>query len=356
MTVYKRDDRWVVKVWADGRYRWLGTFATKKEARAAEQSHMPARGGSLTVDEFAAVWLKDYKRPSTSTNRNNRYALNGFRKEFGRRRLASLERPEAGRWARKVPYSQYRAVRTMFADALRDGLVPQNPFAQLRIPVPERRRHLDVLTESEVCELADGALKIYDEHLAPTVRALVLVAGFAGLRPAELAALDWGDVDLTRGLLHVREAIGGEGETKDPKTWAGRRICVLPPPARDALAALDRHEGERAVFVTPRPTVQEGGLASLLRPGAVAVRSSRSHALRLAPCLRDVAPRARPIARGRRGAARPQGRRWAGSPALRPPRRAAPARQNRPRIRRGFPGTGRKLVAEGWLIVPDSPL
>ena len=185
-------------------------------------------------------------------NRNNRYALNGFRREFGRRRVASIERPEAGRWARKVPYSQYRAVRTMYADALRDGLVPQNPFAQLRIPVPEGRRQLDVLTEAEVSELADGALKVYDGHLGPTVRALILTMGFAGLRPAELAAVDWGDVDLTRGLLHVREAIGGEGETKDPKTWAGRRICVLPPPARDALAALDRHEGEPAVFVTPR--------------------------------------------------------------------------------------------------------
>jgi integrase len=122
-------------------------------------------------------------------------------------------------------------------------------WTHARAPATSR---LDVLTEAEVCELADCALKVYDEHLGPTVRALILTAGFSGLRPAELAALDWGDVDLTRGLLHVREAIGGEGDTKDPKTWAGRRICVLPPPARDALAALDRHEGEPAVFVTPR--------------------------------------------------------------------------------------------------------
>lgn len=252
MSVHRRGDKWVAKVWTDGRWRWLGTFSTRKEARAAEQAERPGRSYGLTVEQFCAQWLRDYARPATSSQRNYGYAIAAFRKDFGKRRLASLERPEAQRWAKAAPYFQYRAIRTMYADALRDGFVIANPFAQLRIPVPEGRKHIDVLTEAEVVKLADTALDVFDQHLAPTIRAMILTAGFVGLRPQELGQLDWGDVDLTRNLLHVRHATGGTGERKRPKTEAGRRICVLPPPARNALAALERHEGKQAVFLTPR--------------------------------------------------------------------------------------------------------
>jgi len=237
---------------ADGKWRWIGTFSTRKEARAAEQAQRPGRHWKLTVEQFCAQWLRDYARPASSTQRNQRYGLTRFRRDFGHRRLDSIERPEAHRWSKSVPYSAYRTVREMYADARRDGFVQINPFAQLRIPVPQGRRHIDVLSEEDVERLADKALAVYDEHLGATVRALILVAGFAGLRPAELAQLDWGDVDLARGLLHVRHATGGTGERKDPKTEAGRRICVLPPAAAKALARLERHEGSQAVFLTPR--------------------------------------------------------------------------------------------------------
>jgi integrase len=205
MSVHRRKDKWIAKIWSDGRWRWVGTFSTRKEARAAEQAASPARGISwnITVEQFCELWLRDYARPASSSQSSYRYAIARLRDDFGSRRLGSIERPEA-------------------------------------------------LSEDEVGRLADCALKVYDEHLGPTIRALILTAGFVGLRPAELAQLDWGDVDLNRALLHVRHAGGGKGERKSPKTEAGRRICVLPPPARDALADLERHEGLQAVFLTPR--------------------------------------------------------------------------------------------------------
>jgi integrase len=252
VTAYKRGNSWVAKVWTNGRWRWLGTHSTRKDARAAEQAASPRRSSRLTVEDFCVQWLRDYARPAAATQRNQRYGLAAFRREYGGRRLDSIERPEAHRWARSVPYTAYRTVREMYADALRDGFVQINPFTQLRIPIPQGRRHIDVLTEDDVKALADKALDIYDEHFGPTVHALILVAGYVGLRPAELAQLDWGGVDLHRSLLHVRHASSGTGQRKGPKTEAGRRICVLPPPARDALAELERHEGMQAVFVTPR--------------------------------------------------------------------------------------------------------
>lgn len=250
MSVHRRGDRWVAKVWADGGWRWIGTYSTRKQARAAEQAARPSCAWGITVDDFCERWLRDYARPALSTRRNNRYSLNSFRREFGSRRLDSIERPEAQRWALRVPYASYRTVRTMYADALRDGVVADNPFSRLRIPAPHGRRRLDVLSEAEVLELADCALEVHDEPVGATVRAAIPVAGFAGLRAGEIGGLEWGDVDLRRGELHVVRSIAPEG-IKPPKNGEPR-ICVVPPPAADALADLDRHADQPAVFLTPR--------------------------------------------------------------------------------------------------------
>jgi integrase len=249
VSVHKRGNRWVAKVWGDGKWNWLGTYPTRKEARAAEQAVGPQRWG-LTVEQFSERWLTDYARPAASSRRSYRYALKGFREKFGKRRLGSISRPEARRWATGVPYMSYRAVRTMYADALRDGLVAANPFSDLRIAVPKGRRKLAVLSEQDVTALADEALSVHDEHLGPTLRVLILVAGFAGLRAGELGGLEWGDVDLRRGQLHVMRSLTPEG-LKAPKNGEPRR-CVLAPVARDALAGLERFADERAVFLTPR--------------------------------------------------------------------------------------------------------
>jgi|tagenome__1003787_1003787.scaffolds.fasta_scaffold20985752_1 integrase len=251
MTVFKRGNGWAVKVWQNGCWRWVGTYPTRREARAAEQAHGPHDAWRITVEQFCERWLTDYARPAASSQRNYRYALAPFRKQFGKRKLGSIKRPEAQRWAHRVPYTPYRVVRTMYADALRDGLVPNNPFAGLRIPVPQGRRKLVPLTEEEIVALADCALEVYDEHLGPTVRALILVAGFAGLRPGELGGLEWDDVELSGTRLHVRRSIAPDGSLKAPKNGEPR-VCVLAPRARDALASLERHAHEPAVFLTPR--------------------------------------------------------------------------------------------------------
>lgn len=250
MSVHRRGEKWVAKVWADGRWRWVGTFRTRREARQAELAARPLPSWAVTVEQFCARWLEDYARPAASSQRNYRYALAPFRREYGSRRLGSFTRPEAQRFATQVPYTTYRTVRTMYADALRDGIVSLNPFSGLRIPQPQGRRKLEVLTEAQVKKLADTALEVHDDHLGPMVRTLILTAGFVGLRAGELGGLEWGDVDLRRHRLHVLRALSADG-LKQPKSGEPR-LCVLPPPAAEALSGLERFAEEPAVFLTPR--------------------------------------------------------------------------------------------------------
>jgi integrase len=257
----------------------------------------------------------------------------------GLRRPGSIERPEAQRWAKAVPYFQYRTVRTMFADARRDGLVSANPFSELRIPVPEGRRRIAVLSENGIVALADKALEVHGEDFGPTMRSLVLVSGFVGLRPSECGGLEW--TDLREGHLTVRRALGAKGNMGPPKNGEPR-LCVVPPPARDALAVVPRFVDQPAVFLTPRlKRFSKGAIHRYF--GVVRAAYGRAeldfYELRHA-CATLLLERG--LAGGRRDPARPHRRRHPGQQALRPPIRGACAGQDRGGV---CSRTGRKLVA-----------
>jgi integrase len=79
-------------------------------------------------------------------------------------------------------------------------------------------------------------------------RALTIFAGYTGIRPGELFALEWDDIDLEAMRVHVRRRLY-DGELDLPKSNKPRRI-VLTPQARDALLPLQRVA--RTVFVSKR--------------------------------------------------------------------------------------------------------
>lgn len=252
MTIVKRGKKWGVKVWNPGRgsYDWIGTFDRKKDARAAEQSAKTtvARSG-ISVSEFAIVWQRDYARPGAVTRQTYRYGLANFITEFGRRRLDSITRPEARRWATTNPHGNARIVRAMYSDALRDGIVDLNPFSGLRLQQPRGRKDLTALTEAEVDQLADTALACLPGDVGPTLRAMILIAGYCGPRPGELVELRWPDVQGEE--LNVTRSLDGTGKVKLPKNNLTRTVAI-PAKARTALDQLARQPDTDLLFVTPR--------------------------------------------------------------------------------------------------------
>jgi integrase len=216
------------------RKRWVGTFKTMREAREAEREASRRRsvGGRVTCGEYVRLWLVDYARPAPATRRSYRYALQRFAQEFDRRRLGEFDRLTARAWANVHPQSNVRVVRAMFNDAINDGLHPgPNPFANLRLEQSRGRKDLVALTEDELHELADTALRVHGDY-GPTFRAMILFAGYVGLRPGELSALERTDV---RGdEVTIRQNLDGTGALKVPKNGKPR-VVILPPPAREAL-------------------------------------------------------------------------------------------------------------------------
>ncbi|MDQ6730310.1 MAG: site-specific integrase [Actinomycetota bacterium] len=277
MAIVKRGDRYGVRICdaGAGRHRWLGTFERLQDAKRAEADAIarPALGGSLTVAEWAREWQDAYARGAVATRRTYRYACEQIVESIGSEKLAEVTRPEAKRLANAWSRNTTRVARTMWADALRDGLCQHNPFTNLRLETPKGRKDITALTEPEIARLAQVAGEQHGDY-AEEASALVLFAAYTGVRPGELAALRWCDLDIPNRRATISRALDGQGGIKTPKNGKPRRI-VLPPPALRALGMVPRPlDQEDTIFHTPRgKRLTKGTLAYLWRPIVAASRA-----------------------------------------------------------------------------------
>lgn len=77
--------------------------------------------------------------------------------------------------------------------------------------------------------------KLLDVTPNKQFRNMLLVLAYTGIRPCELLALSWGDVDMKRRELHIRRSITQQKmQFKLPKTNRTRIVHLMPP----AMAAL----------------------------------------------------------------------------------------------------------------------
>jgi integrase len=249
----RRGKRWTSSGYdrSVGRKKHLGTFETKGEAVRVEADwKLRTRAtGNETCDEFVARWMNDYPRPRQSTRRTHEEHTRRFAKDFEGVKLAAVDRPAARAWAIKHK-SDIAAVRAMFGDALRDGLVDFNPFAELRIAKGRGRKDLVALTEAELTGLADFVLDPRMElgDYAPEYRAMILFAGYVGLRPGELFAMRRDDLDGQ--LATIERAYSSHSHELGPTKNGRARTVIVPPVAQDALLEVPDHPSG-LLFTTP---------------------------------------------------------------------------------------------------------
>ena len=276
MTIVPRDGRFGVKVWDPGlrRYRWVGTFDREREALIAEADATlrPARDAP-TVKQWARVWLSDYARPARATQSTYRYAADQVVEKLGTRKLTDVDRPMARRLANSWPRSTTRVARTMWSDALRDGLCEVNPWTNLRLETPKGRKDIGALTEDEIERLADIADKVHGDYGAE-MRAIILTLAYTGMRPGELCALRWDGIDFGAHEITIRRSVDGTGREKVPKNGKPRRIA-MPPIVAEALRAVPRQLDSPYVFHSRRGhRLTKGTLAYSWRQVAAAWRAA----------------------------------------------------------------------------------
>jgi integrase len=229
----------------DGKRRYV-SGKTKEEARKALRE---ARSGAdqglvfdaarLTVVEYLDRWLKDSVQGSVRRSTYESYDRQVRRyvtPAVGRVRLNALtpahvqglyrEMQDRGLSAQTVEYT-HAVLHRALKQAVRWSMVPRNVCDAVDVP-QVRREDMHPLTPEQARRFLDAAR-------GERLEALYVVAVYAGLRPGELLALGWEDVD--RGILHVNRALS-DGEFTTPKTKRSRRRIDL---SAGSIAALRRH-------------------------------------------------------------------------------------------------------------------
>lgn len=272
MSVYRRKSgRYAVLVELDTaagrrRRRSLGTFATKKEAEAAERRALAERDRGAFVDvsrgttlgEVVDRFLADAKTRLTP-NTAHRYAelwrvhaapslgavpiakLQPVHLQELYSNLARKTNGRGGNLSARSVHHVHRFLHRVLSWAERLGLVWSNVARRVEPPRPNPSP-VRALTPNE-------AATILAETEGSRHHPFFVVALATGMRRGELAALEWSAVDLERRTAIVRQSIGTDRQggffVKTTKT--GReRIVPLSEAAAKALRSVHvRQTGEK---------------------------------------------------------------------------------------------------------------
>lgn len=133
--------------------------------------------------------------------------------------------------------------KKVIQEAVIDGLIKISPFVNVRrIKIDSMESDQETVYPFSQDEL-NRLLEVV--HVKQTKDMIEFLA-WSGMRPGEMKALAWEDVDLVNGIAHVKYNLTREGKLKPPKTSSGVRKIELMP---TALAVLKRQRAK--TFMLP---------------------------------------------------------------------------------------------------------
>src|SRR5262245_49207346 len=229
-----------------------------------------------TLGTFAKSWIEEHAPAwKPSTREQYEHAIRRWLEPtFGDVRLCDVSEGAVRRFvadlaARTLSPKRINFVvlvlRMIVRVAVRRHMRREDPLAAIR-PLREPRADVDPFAPEEVAAF----LAACPAHWRP----YFTLAFWTGLRPGELAALKWGDVELSRGSLRVR-AGRYRGHEGSPKTESSvSDVDLLPPVVETLLAYRAAHAAARlaAVQGVPDPgrdyvfTRRKGRCADPTRP------------------------------------------------------------------------------------------
>lgn len=255
MSVHKRKTKRGVVYdvrWREGQKNKGRTFDTRADAVAfeAEQrrrqrlgAHAPGEPSTMPLGDWLERWFTTEGVAWEATTRRTRAHLvdkwilpwlgDVALRDIGRSAVREF-RAEIVR-AGSPPVNTNNVTRVLSAAlgaAEDEGLIPANPCRRLgRVRTEEaKRRH-------HAPEVVNAIAQAMDD---PRDQVAVAILYWAGLRPGELCALEWGDVN--EGFISVTGSVQG-GKRRPVKTAQPRAVPIEPPLAAALTALRGRNDG-----------------------------------------------------------------------------------------------------------------
>lgn len=217
---------------------------------------------SVMLDKQLANYTKmvenGYMSPST---------FDGYRKvikgqlipNFGRYNISDITASMIREWISaleatpKTIRNYLTPLRNMFADAINEELVKENPIEQIAlnklIQVASVKSEFDAepFNEIEKRAIIDAA--------GGQIKNLIQFGFWSGLRISELIALKWADIDFKQGVANISRAKVCNVE-KGTKTKSGTRAIIILPKALEALTnQLGYTKDSEYVFHNPNTDI-----------------------------------------------------------------------------------------------------
>lgn len=224
---------------------------------------------NATFGYWADRWYSEKKEPAglaPKTLSQCRAAIDHLKREFADTEFRSIHASDFQKFindysitksqttgkvpAKRTIYSVIHTYNAIAQYALESDIPGAKPYKNVTVsknaPAEKRR----ALTEQEINWIVDTEHKMQ-------LPAMVLT--FSGLRLGEFIPLQWSDIDLTNGVIHVRRFAYIDGSQyvlkDDGKTVAARRKVPIPPVLVDYLRQYRDNEQVTSILVFPK----EGG-------------------------------------------------------------------------------------------------
>ena len=142
--------------------------------------------------------------------------------------------------------SCHTTCRMALEKAKTEGLIQSNPAVGCKLP-PKKNREMQVLSHEEMQRFLIQAKEdgFYE---------MMLLELATGMRRGEICALQWDDLDIRSGELHIQRQVihvAGALRVSSPKTKNSDRIVILPPGVVQVLKELRNQTDSRWMFPSP---------------------------------------------------------------------------------------------------------
>ena len=208
-----------------------------------------------TLDDYRSIIRRYIEAPPKGTPAIGKVRLNRLTPAAFRSLYDHLRR-EMHLAPRTIEYV-HTVLRQALKQAVLDGDVARNPTDGVKVKTQkledgaengQESRTVNAMTEQE-------AGRFHEQAKADRYYALWCVLLTGGLRPGEAFGLQWEDVDLETGKLHVRRSLTRRGikaswRLTEPKTKRARRVVPLPAMAIQALRAWRAEQGKERLLLS----------------------------------------------------------------------------------------------------------
>lgn len=195
----------------------------------------------MFAEDWFDEWLTTYKESSVSNSwysdlqaivnarilpQIGRYKLHNV-KPIHLQKLLSDCSGYSKSYIRKI----YNILNECFGAAKKNGLILENPAENLKIPTGKKEHRRRSITAKE----RKYILSTCEKHRGGTFLKIML---YCGLRPGEVAALTWKDINLKNNTLSVDKSLKRDGHIGDPKSYSGFRTVPIPEHFAKELKSL----------------------------------------------------------------------------------------------------------------------